>query len=109
MPLRSTLNGAQYHVLTLRILATPARIGIQRGREFLRIQEPRRKDRAAQRLDDTLPDSECGFELWFAATGDLSSVLDAISVRPAPANRPGRWSPSMLSQPFAARHPRKAS
>src|SRR5882724_11875943 len=22
-------------------------------------------------LDDTLPDSECGFELWFAATGDL--------------------------------------
>src|SRR5207247_2562582 len=55
----------------LRLLATPARIGIQRGREFLRIQEPRRKDRAAQRLDDTLPDSECGFELWFAVTGDL--------------------------------------
>ena len=44
MPLRSTLNGAQYHVLTLRILATPARIGIRRGREFLRIQEPRRKN-----------------------------------------------------------------
>src|SRR5439155_36604 len=68
---RSALNGAQYHLLSLRMVATPARIGIQRGREFRRIQGATRKDRGARRLHNALPDSECGFEFRFAATNDL--------------------------------------